>query len=130
MKREGTSVGFPDYMVIVGDRLVFIELKRVKGSVTSKEQTEWLRALSTTNAHAIVAHGAKEAIEYIENMQTGNAGFKEIYYHGNKVKLDTSAFTKRVNLLQEDIDRSENKMKKDSKELLDRINNSDKWEKM
>ena len=68
MKRAGTSKGFPDYIVIVKDQLVFIELKRSKGGRVSPEQREWLEALSKTEAHCIIARGAHEAIEYIETL--------------------------------------------------------------
>ena len=68
-KRQGLSKGFPDYLVIVDDKLVAIELKRLKRSRTTPEQLDWLKALSRTGAHAIVAHGAKEAIDYIETIE-------------------------------------------------------------
>lgn len=72
MKQQGTSKGFPDYVVIVKSKLLFIELKRKKGSRVSPEQKEWLEALSKTGAHCIIAHGASEAIEYIESMELIN----------------------------------------------------------
>lgn len=68
MKRAGTSKGFPDYLIIVKDTLLFVELKRKKGSKTSPEQREWLEQLSKTGAHCIIARGAHEAIEYIETL--------------------------------------------------------------
>ena len=67
-KQQGVSKGFPDYLVIVGNKLVAIELKRTKGGRVSIEQREWLEALSSTGMWAIVAHGAKEAIDFIEKI--------------------------------------------------------------
>lgn len=74
VKREGTSKGFPDYVIVVGNRLVFIELKRVKGSVTSPEQLKWLAILGTIpGVTAAVAHGAEEAIKIIEHVKQQEA---------------------------------------------------------
>lgn len=68
MKQQGTSRGTPDYMIIVKDQLLFVELKRKKGSRVSPEQREWLEALSKTGAHCIIAYGAQDAIDYIETL--------------------------------------------------------------
>ncbi len=67
MKQQGTSRGFPDYCIIKDDKLIFIELKRQKGSVVSQEQREWLVALAVTGAHCAICFGASEAIEFIES---------------------------------------------------------------
>ena len=67
-KRQGVSKGFPDYMVIVDNKLIAIELKRSKGGKVSPEQKEWLSALSKAGVDAFVSYGAKDAIEYIESI--------------------------------------------------------------
>lgn len=73
MKQEGTSKGFPDYLIIVptikGKVLVAIELKRIKGSRTSPEQLEWIDALNECiGTFAYVCYGAKEAIDILEKL--------------------------------------------------------------
>lgn len=85
VKREGTSKGFPDYIVLIPpDRSIngqgftlYIELKRLKGSVTSKEQVEWveaLRALDTASVDAFIAKGADQAIGIIrKHLKPGTA---------------------------------------------------------
>ncbi len=70
VKREGVSRGFPDYLIVVGNRLVFIELKRVKGSVTSPEQLKWLAVLDMIpGVTAAIARGAEQAINIIEEVR-------------------------------------------------------------
>lgn len=67
MKQQGTSRGFPDYMVLVNGHAVFIELKRTYGSSVSLEQREWINALNEIeNVQAYICKGAKEAIDVIE----------------------------------------------------------------
>ena len=68
MKRQGTSSGFPDYTIIVNGHLIFIELKRRKGSATSQEQHAWIAALNeVNNVQGFIAKGADEAIAIIES---------------------------------------------------------------
>lgn len=78
MKQQGTSKGFPDYMVLLPqdktatlDGLVlFIELKRRKKSLSrvTPEQREWIDALNSVSpsVSAVIAYGADAAIEQIE----------------------------------------------------------------
>lgn len=69
IKREGGSKGFPDYGIIIGSSLLFVELKRVKGSKTSPEQLAWIQALNEiSNVEAIIAYGAQDAIEFINKL--------------------------------------------------------------
>lgn len=69
MKQQGVSRGFPDYLIIVGDRAIAIELKRTKGSTTSPEQADWVAALNDAGIEARVCKGADEAIAFIEETQ-------------------------------------------------------------
>ena len=66
-KQLGVSKGIPDLFVIVNNQLIAIEMKRIKGSVTSPEQLEWLRLLNMANIPAKVCKGSQEAIDYIES---------------------------------------------------------------
>lgn len=65
-KRNGTSPGFPDFLIIIGDQLVAVELKRQRGSHTSPEQLEWIEALNDCGVPAKVCNGADAAIEFVE----------------------------------------------------------------
>lgn len=64
----GLRPGLPDLLVVLpGVGLLFIEMKRVKGGVTSPEQLEWIAALNTVpGVEAVVCKGAAAAIAYIE----------------------------------------------------------------
>lgn len=69
MKQQGTSPGYPDYTIIVGGSMLFIELKRLYGSTTSQEQKDWITAINQVdNCQAIIAKGALEAIALIEQL--------------------------------------------------------------
>lgn len=67
-KQQGTSKGFPDYLVIKHNKLIAIELKRIKGSKTTPEQTAWLAALKECGVVVGLCKGAKEAIDLIEGV--------------------------------------------------------------
>lgn len=75
----GLRKGVPDMLVIIPieravdgiGRVVFVEMKRVKGGVVSKEQKEWVQALRSINSNqvgALVARGADEAIDAISRI--------------------------------------------------------------
>jgi len=67
LKEEGVSKGFPDITIFLQDKCLFIEMKRIKGSTTSKEQKEWLGYLNGLNyAHGKICRGFKEAKEFVE----------------------------------------------------------------
>ena len=72
VKREGTSKGFPDYLIIVNNKMIAVELKRVKGSVTSKEQHQWIIDLNKAGVPTIIAKGAQDAIDFIELTANSN----------------------------------------------------------
>jgi len=74
---SGVSRGVPDLFVIVGGRLVWIEMKKLdrkpkrggKGGL-SDEQIEWIEALNgCEGVTAHVAYGAEEAIDIIKTLE-------------------------------------------------------------
>lgn len=67
-KKEGVSRGFPDYLILLPGKLLFIEMKRVKGGKVSPQQKEWIEELNKigSNVEAIVCKGADIAIDEIE----------------------------------------------------------------
>ena len=66
-KKQGVKKGFPDYMIIFPKELVFIEMKRAKGGVTSPEQSAWLNDLMTLGTTAEVCHGFDAAKKLIDS---------------------------------------------------------------
>lgn len=66
LKAIGQSKGFPDYLIIVNDKLIAIEMKREKGGKVSPEQQDWLDALAKVGVDGYVAHGANEAMEIVQ----------------------------------------------------------------
>lgn len=73
MKQQGTSKGFPDYLIITKAGLVAVELKRVKGSKVSPEQIAWVKALGDCGVTARICKGAEEAIAFINEVE-GTSG--------------------------------------------------------
>ena len=69
MKQEGVSKGFPDLFLPVPNSKfygLFIEMKRQKGGIVSKEQKSWLEYLNSVGYQATVCKGFLEAKEVIE----------------------------------------------------------------
>lgn len=69
MKAEGLSPGFPDLFLPVARRGfhgLAIEMKRVKGSTTSKEQQDWLQWLPEQGYLAVLCKGADAAMDTIQ----------------------------------------------------------------
>ena len=67
MKRQGYSKGFPDYVILIGGHMVFVELKRQRRSVTSPEQLAWIEAINAIdNCQAFIAKGANAVITILE----------------------------------------------------------------
>lgn len=64
LKREGVKSGFPDVALMLqrgGYFGLFIEMKRQKGGVASKEQKLWLAHLNEQGYKAVVCNGFEEA---------------------------------------------------------------------
>jgi len=74
-KKLGQRKGLPDMIIYLSEKqtknkniVLFVEMKRIKGGVTSPEQKEWIRCLNTVdNIQAQVCKGSKEAINFINN---------------------------------------------------------------
>lgn len=75
-KAEGVRKGLPDYVILAKDKIIFLELKKVKGkrgglngSHISEEQQLWIDTLNNYQSKeivAVIAHGADEAISFIQ----------------------------------------------------------------
>jgi VRR-NUC domain len=68
LQRMGVRRGVPDYLIVVKNRIVFIELKRAHGGQVSPAQTAWLDALGRAGAVVAVCEGASEAKKLISNL--------------------------------------------------------------
>lgn len=67
LKKEGVCTGVPDLVVLLPSKALYIEMKRTKGSTTSKEQKEWIGLLNGLSyCKAVICKGAKEAIDFIK----------------------------------------------------------------
>lgn len=69
LKALGTYAGFPDLMIFLANRTLFIEMKRSdkRLSRVSKEQSEWLEFLNLLDeGSAKVCYGADEAIDFVK----------------------------------------------------------------
>jgi hypothetical protein len=69
MKQSGVRKGFPDLVAIIDGNFIAIEMKRVKGSSTSKEQKEWIEALQNAGIEARICFGADQAIKFIKSLE-------------------------------------------------------------
>ena len=67
LKSEGLVPGVSDIVVLMPTVIVFIEMKRTKGSAISKDQVEFLKRVNEYPfAVGRVCKGAKSAIDFIE----------------------------------------------------------------
>ncbi|ARR04567.1 MULTISPECIES: VRR-NUC domain-containing protein [Campylobacter] len=69
LKALGTYAGFPDLMIFLPNRTLFIEMKRSdkRLSRVSKEQNKWLEFLNLLDeGSAKVCYGADEAIDFVK----------------------------------------------------------------
>ncbi len=64
LKMGGVTAGVPD--LFIPSLHLFIEMKRKKGSVTSKEQKEWIEYLISCGYKALICKGFDEAIEAVK----------------------------------------------------------------
>lgn len=70
LKSMGVSSGFPDMAIFLPCKMIFIELKREKKSLSkvSEHQEEWIDIINMYDyAKAKVCYGAGEAIDFIED---------------------------------------------------------------
>lgn len=64
-RRLGVVPGPPDLFVLVGDRIIAIEMKRRRGGQVTPAQAEWIEALNNVGVAARVCKGSDAAIEFI-----------------------------------------------------------------
>lgn len=70
IKRQGYKSGFPDLIVFAKNNkhnMLFLEFKREKGGVVSKNQKDWIKWLNDNGYFARVVKGNIEAVEILEN---------------------------------------------------------------
>lgn len=65
-KRAGVNPGVPDYIITTPTKVIFLEMKRQKGGVTSEYQKEWLKATDKKKTVSAVAKGFDEAKKYLQ----------------------------------------------------------------
>ena len=66
-KSNGTSAGFPDFLVYRNGKQYAIEMKRRSGGRISKEQKRWIQLLATIGP-AKVCNGFEEAKSFLEDV--------------------------------------------------------------
>jgi hypothetical protein len=67
MKREGLEPGVPDLLIVDNGKMLALELKsRDPKARASKEQKAWLLHLDGEGWDCKVAHGAEEAISWLQ----------------------------------------------------------------
>lgn len=64
LKAEGVRKGVPD--IFIPSLFLFIEMKRVKGSSTSKDQKKWIKHLIESGYSAVICKGAIEAKDTVK----------------------------------------------------------------
>ena len=68
-KLMGVNAGLPDLLLIIKDRVVFIEMKRAKGGRISNEQELWINCLNKCDGvNAYVCYSCDEAINLVEEL--------------------------------------------------------------
>lgn len=63
--QEGVRPGFPDLVIVTPKKVLFLELKRTKGSKVGDEQVVWNLILKDKETSSEICYGAKEAIQYL-----------------------------------------------------------------
>ena len=66
----GVRPGVPDYLLIIGGRVMFIEMKRVgsTASAVSDHQRAWLKDLAAAGVTAVVCRGYDEAVSAVKKL--------------------------------------------------------------
>jgi len=67
-KAEGVRSGVPDYVVITKGLVIFLELKRVKGSVVSSDQHAWIKGLQGKKTKSKIVYGFNEAKKFLDGL--------------------------------------------------------------
>lgn len=70
LKALGTYAGFPDLMIFLPHRILYVEMKRAdkKVSKVSREQKEWIEFLNMFDeGSARVCYGSGEAINFVRS---------------------------------------------------------------
>lgn len=67
-KMQGVHKGVPDYLILLKDKILFIEMKRITGGVVSSEQIAWMKALAGLGFEAHVAYGFDEAKKILDSL--------------------------------------------------------------
>lgn len=67
-KKLGVHPGFPDYCILFQHKAIFIEMKRIRGGVLSKEQMNWQQGLYKVGIQSVVCNGFDEAKKFIETI--------------------------------------------------------------
>ncbi|HIF54741.1 MAG TPA: VRR-NUC domain-containing protein [Methylococcaceae bacterium] len=70
LKKEGYAPGFPDLIVLLEGKPLFIEMKK-RGGVLSDNQKMWHHTLTELGYFVAVCYSANEAIFCIENFKRG-----------------------------------------------------------
>jgi len=66
LKKQGWSSGWPDLVILLPGKVLFIEMKRIKGGVVSEQQKAWHKALADLNYDVYVCNGAEDAIACVK----------------------------------------------------------------
>ena len=66
-KKMGVRRGVPDYIVVMRNKVLFIELKRTTGSSTSDEQYKWQSALNDAGCISEICMGFEAAKAVIDD---------------------------------------------------------------
>ena len=65
----GLNAGLPDLFLIINNKALFIEMKRIKKSVTSEFQKDWIEAINKCNGvNAYICYGFEEAKELVDRL--------------------------------------------------------------
>ena len=67
MKAEGLKKGFPDMVVFLPEKILFIEMKKKKGGTVSPEQQTWYKIINSYDyAASYICNGFEVAKSVIE----------------------------------------------------------------